>query len=211
MKKASYVIAATLLVLCGVSTTSLGQSQTTFGIKGGVMLSNFYSGNTIDDQNVKPSFQGGFYLKAPIIEDVLYIQPELIYTRKGTEAEYKNILQGKGKYQFGLGYVELPVMLSVNIGHFNIHAGPYAAYLTDAKIKDVDSDGSVNGITDLKRSDFNAFDWGLAGGIGLDFGKAQVGLRYDLGMRPIGDSGILGNLTKDYKNSALQLYIGVNF
>jgi len=209
MKKLQFVgVAAVLLLLC-VGADSYAQSK--FGIKGGVNLTNLYSGDNISDNNMKVGFNAGIYAKAQIIEDVLFIQPELLYTRKGAQANYSNILQGKGKYQFGLGYVQLPVLLGVNIGNFNIHAGAYAAYLTDARIKDVNNDGTIRGATELNRSNFNSFDWGLSGGIGMDFEAAQIGLRYDMGMRPIGDSGLAGELTKNAKNSALQLYVGFHF
>ncbi len=209
MKKLQYVGAIAFALLFASMTTSY--AQTKFGIKGGVNLSNFYAGDEIGDNNIKPGFQAGMYFKAPIIEDVLFVQPELLYTRKGAQATYSNILQGSGKYQFSLGYAQLPVLLGVNLGNFNIHAGPYVAYLTDAKVKDVDSDGSIDGASDLNRGNFNTFDYGLSGGIGFDFEAAQVGLRYDLGLRPVGESGLAGELTRDYKNSALQLYVGFHF
>lgn len=209
MKKLHYVGVA-LLLLIAATTTSYAQDAK-FGIKGGVNLSNFYSGDDVSDNNLKPGFQAGVYWKAPIIEDVLFIQPEILYTRKGAQSTYSNFIQGSGKYQFGLGYAQLPVLLGVDIGKFNIHAGPYIAYLTDAKVKDVDNDGDINGAVDLNRKNFNSIDYGLSGGIGLDFDAAQVGLRYDLGLRPVGDSGLAGELTKNYKNSALQLYVGFHF
>ncbi|MDJ1492297.1 porin family protein [Cytophagaceae bacterium DM2B3-1] len=209
MKKVHYVGVIALLLLFFATSTSYAQAK--FGIKGGVNLSNFYSGDDVSDNNLKPGFQAGLYVKAPIIEDVLFIQPELLYTRKGAQSTYSNFIQGSGKYQFGLGYAQLPVLLGVDLGIFNIHAGPYVAYLTDAKVKDVDNDGSINGVTDLNRDNFNSLDYGLSGGIGLDFEAAQIGLRYDLGLREIGASGLAGELTKNYKNSALQLYVGFHF
>ena len=75
-----------LLLLIAASTASYAQSTAKFGIKGGVNLSNFYSGDDISDNNVKPGFQAGLYARLPIIEDVLFVQPELIYTRKGAQS-----------------------------------------------------------------------------------------------------------------------------
>ncbi|MDJ1499763.1 porin family protein [Xanthocytophaga agilis] len=209
MKKVHYVGVIAMLLLFFATSASYAQAK--FGIKGGVNLSNFYSGDDVSDNNLKPGFQAGLYVKAPIIEDVLFIQPELLYTRKGAQSTYSNFIQGSGKYQFGLGYAQLPVLLGVDLGIFNIHAGPYVAYLTDAKVKDVDNDGSINGVTDLNRDNFNSLDYGLSGGIGLDFEAAQIGLRYDLGLREVGASGLAGELTKNYKNSAIQLYVGFHF
>ena len=182
-----------------------------FGIKGGVSLSNLYSGNTVTDEKVKPGFLAGVYLKAPIVEDLLFIQPELIYIQKGNQSNYSNFIQGSGKYQFSLGYVELPVAIGVKLGPVSIHAGPYAAYLTNAKVKDVNSDGTIKGATDLNQQNFNTIDYGVFGGAGFDLKYVQVGARYDLGLREIGNSGLAGQLTQNAKNSALQIYLGINF
>ena len=182
-----------------------------FGFKVGGNLTNFYSGDNINDNNLKPGFQAGIYWQGHIIEDVLFIQPEILYTRKGTQATYSNFLLGSGTYQFGLGYVEVPVVLGFNLGRFNLHAGGYGAYLTDARVRDVRDNGDIRGVTELNRSNFNSFDYGLVGGLGVDFEFGQVGLRYNMGLREIGDSGIAGQLTQNAKNQALQLYLGFHF
>lgn len=215
MKKSTIIGALALCLmfpLASMAQDGYSDSGTAkFGVKVGGNLTNFYSGDNINDNNLKPGFQAGIYFQAHIIEDVLFIQPEVLYTRKGTQATYSNFLQGSGKYQFGLGYVEVPVVLGVNIGNFNIHAGGYGAYLTDARVRDVNNNGDIRGATDLNRGNFNSLDYGLVGGIGADFEFGQIGLRYNYGLREIGDSGIAGQLTQNAKNQALQLYVGFHF
>ncbi len=181
------------------------------GIKGGVNLSNLYT-NNVKDENAKVGFNAGLFAKIPIVTGVS-IQPELLYTTKGAQLTYDNILQGSGKYRFNLNYIETPLLMVFNVTkNVNINGGAYAAYLTSAKIKDVDNNGDVNGVRDLNAENFNRFDWGLVGGIGFDIENLTIGARYNYGLREIGKSGSLsGDLTQNSKNSALSLFIGIGF
>ncbi len=122
-------------------------------------------------------------------------------------------MKERGEYRFNLNYIELPLLAVFNVAkNFNIHAGPYASYLIGANIKDLKDDGTINNITDLDAENFNRFDWGVAGGFGIDISNFTLGARYNYGFREIGKSGSLsGQLTKDSKNSAISLYIGLGF
>jgi len=212
-----------LLVIAFVlvtSVTGFSQQQQTsdesaltpkIGIKGGVNISNLYTDN-VKDENSKVGFNAGLFAKIPIVTGVS-IQPELLYTTKGAQLTYNNILQGSGKYRFNLNYVETPLLMVFNITkNLNINGGAYAAYLTSVNIKDVDNNGDVNGVRDLNAENFNRFDWGLVGGIGFDIENVTIGGRYNYGLREIGKSGSLsGDLTQNSKNSALSLFIGIGF
>ncbi|MDJ1481687.1 porin family protein [Cytophagaceae bacterium YF14B1] len=209
-----------LLALLSMSTYSYAQEAdgVKFGIKGGLNLSNFYK-TEVGDEKIKPGFNAGVFLKAPIAGEVLSIQPEVLYTLVGSETEYSNFLQGSGKYRFNLGYIQVPILLMVNLGPLNIHAGPYAAFLTNVNIKDVDDDGSIDGVTELNKDKFNSIDYGLAGGLGFDLKGATLGFRYNYGLREVGkDGGISLNgstnasrLLRDSKNSVFQIYVGFGF
>ena len=55
-------------------------------------------------------------------------------------------------------------------------------------------------------------DYGLVGGLGLDFNHINIGMRYNYGLKSVGHSGSLsGDLTQNSKNSALSFYIGMAF
>ena len=95
--------------------------------------------------------------------------------------------------------------------NFNLHAGAYAAYLSSASVKNL-KDGTIHGVTDLNEDDFNRMDYGLVGGLGLDFNHINIGMRYHYGLKSVGHSGSLsGDLTQNSKNSALSFYIGMAF
>ena len=81
--------------------TSLESSiSSKFGVKGGVNFTNPHS-NDFADAHLKVGFNAGFYAKIPIVTGVS-IQPELLYSLKGSKLDYNNILQGTGEYRFNL-------------------------------------------------------------------------------------------------------------
>jgi hypothetical protein len=208
--------AAGLLMATGVyaqeQQTSMDSSRTAkFGIKGGLNLTSLYVDN-VSSEHMKAGFNAGIFAKLPITNG-FSIQPELLYSVKGARDTYNNIVEGSGEYQFNLGYVELPLLAVVNLSrNFNIHAGGYAAYLVSANVKDVNSDGSVNGATDLNADNFKRWDFGLAGGAAFDIENFTLGARYNYGLTNIGKSGTLsGDLTENSKNAGLSIYVGFGF
>ena len=192
-------------------TTSEHGLSPKFGIKGGVNLTNMYV-KDVSDENMKVGFNAGFFAKLPVTRG-FSIQPELLYTSKGAKETYNNFVEGKGEYRFNLNYIELPVLAVFNVAkNFNVHVGPYVSYLAAANIKDLKDDGTIHDIKDLDAENFNRFDYGVAGGLGIDISNFTLGARYNYGFREIGKSGSLsGQLTKDSKNSAISLYIGIGF
>ncbi len=220
---------ATTLLVSVLTLASAGvraqEQQTTaesglspkFGIKGGLNLTNLYVDNA-NDEHLKAGFNAGLYAKLPVTKG-FSIQPELLYTVKGAKETYgdnffSNIANGgSGEYRFNLGYVELPVLAVINIvKNLNIHVGPYVSYLTNANVKKVNDDGTIQGAENLKVDDFKRFDWGLVGGLGLDIQNFTIGARYNYGLEQIGKSGNLsGDLAKDSKNAGVSVYLGFAF
>ena len=218
MKQLVAVLAITVVTFVG-GTASAQQQQTSaerglrakFGLKAGLNLANLYV-DEVQDENFKVGFNAGMYAKLPVTRG-LSIQPELIYSNKGAKLTYDNVLfGGEGEYRFNLHYVELPVMAVINVvQNFNIHAGPYVSYLAGANITRLNDDNEVNEVTDLKADNFNRIDYGLAGGVGLDFQNLTIGARYNYGLREIGESGLSGRITKNSKNSVINLFLGFAF
>ena len=189
-------------------TNSVSAQDLRFGFKGGVNLSNM-DAKDLSDKNMIIGFNGGLFLKVPISENFAF-QPELLYTTKGAELKYDNLL-ATGTASFTLSYIELPLLAVVNITkNINIHAGAYIASLIGANVKNVSDVGIFNFEDELEKSDFEAIDYGLVGGVGLDFEKFSIGLRYDYGLTPVGkDRPILGRIP-DARNSSFQFYLGIS-
>ncbi|HEX3079874.1 MAG TPA: porin family protein [Puia sp.] len=216
-QKFVFLLSTALLVI--FSTVHAQQQQTSqesalatkFGIKGGLNLTNLSSDN-FTDNHLKPGFNVGIFSKIPVTPG-FSVQPELLYSLKGSKTDYNNFVEGTGQYRFNLGYVELPVLAVVNLAkNFSIHLGGYGAYLTNANVKDVNNNGTIQSITELNANDFNRWDFGLAGGLAFDIENFTLGARYNYGLTEIGKSGNLtGTALGNAKNNGLSIYVGFGF
>lgn len=213
MKKMLFVICTLMFstFLHAQETQTAAETRPTakFGIKGGLNLTNLYV-DDVDDENMKPGVNVGFYAKVPVSK-IFSVQPEVLYSMKGAQLNYNNIL-GSGKYRFNLDYLEVPIGAVVNVAkNFNISVGPYVAFLLSAKVQDVDKNGNITGATELNKDNFESVDYGAFGGVAFDMGNITLGGRYTYGLKEIGKSGLSGNLTNNSKNSAISFYLGFGF
>jgi hypothetical protein len=212
--KGKFLVALFLSV--GAAFTSLNaqtndSGNAKIGVKGGVNFSNMYT-EDVDDNNVLTSFNAGLYASIPLTS-ALAIQPEFLYSRKGAELAYDNVF-ATGKAKFKLNYLEVPVLLKVNIAeNFNIHAGPYFAYLINADVTNETDSGNFNFEESLDNDDFNKFDYGLSAGLGFDFNSFGIGARYNYGLSTVGkERDFLGTsyTFPDGKNSNISVYLSMN-
>ncbi|PWB23469.1 porin family protein [Flavobacterium sp. HTF] len=206
--QSNFLFALTLFLTAsfGMLHAQNGNVTTEFGVKGGFNMSNLYQ-NDADDNNVLYGFNAGVYATLPIADNIA-IQPELLFTTKGAELEYNNeLFQGNAKFK--LNYIELPLLVRVNITkNFNLQAGGYASYLVSSKVT---GDGDIEFEEDIDTDDLNKFDAGIAAGVGLDFSPISVGVRYNYGLTKVGkerNDGFGGTYTfPDAKNSNLTVYL----
>ena len=209
MKKSKNLIFASLaLGLMSITGIHAQDKTASYGFKGGVNFSNLYADN-VDDNNVLTGFNAGVYAKFPITNNIA-IQPEISYTTKGAELVY-NTLGVKGTAKFNTNYIEVPVLLVMNITeNFNVHVGPYAAYMVSGKT--TNDSNLFNSQSELDTNDFNKFDAGIAGGVGVDLDVVNFGVRYNYGLTNVGKERNYGgtNYTfPDAKNSVLSVYVGL--
>ena len=179
--------------------------NTEFGVKGGFNMSNLYNDDA-DDENILYGFNAGVYATLPI-SDFVAIQPEILFTTKGSELEYNNdLLSGNAKFK--LNYIEVPLLVRVNITkNFNVHAGGYASYLVSSKVT---GSGDIDFDQDIDTDDLNKFDAGISAGLGVDFNPISIGLRYNYGLTTVGKERTVAGTTytfPDAKNSNLTLYL----
>ncbi|WP_166919306.1 porin family protein [Flavobacterium poyangense] len=200
-----YALTLFLTASFGIIRAQSGNVTEEFGIKGGFNMSNLYS-NDANDENILYGFNAGLYATLPI-SDFIAIQPEILFTTKGSKQEYNNFL-GSGNTKFRLNYIEVPLLVRVNITkNFNIHAGGYASYLVSSKVT---GEGNFNFTQDIDTDDLNKFDAGLSAGVGVDFNPISIGLRYNYGLTTIGKERTVAGTTytfPDAKNSNLSLYL----
>lgn len=209
MQLKSNFIVSFLLVIALASVTRIAQAQDNglrVGIKGGLNVSNLYV-DDVDDENPRYGFHLGVYTQL-FESDVFAIQPEILYSTKGTRITYDELgLQGDAK--FNLNYIDIPVLAVFKLGDAaEIHLGPYFSYLVSAN---VDIDGDIDSYEELDRDDYKTWDYGISGGVGFNVGAVQIGARYNYGLQKIADSDNTDAVLGDSKNSNAQVYVSFNF
>lgn len=203
----------TLLALMNSNTATAQntrQNNSRFGIKGGINVSNLLTEDA-ESGSIKLGINSGVFLRVAV-NDLFAFQPELIYTMKGGKLTYTNLVNGEVK--MALNYLEVPLLVVLNITkNINLHSGIYLASLSDVHIKNKSNDINFNFEEELNKDDFNTFDYGLVIGIGGDFEKLSVGIRYDYGIRSVGKKMNFGGETHrfpDARNSTFQIYMGLS-
>ncbi|MFV0418729.1 MAG: porin family protein [Dysgonomonas sp.] len=162
----------------------------TFGIKGGVNVSNF-AGEGIKDSDGKIGFTAGILVDYNV-DELVFVRTGLDLATKGAKHKEAGI-----EYTYNPIYLQLPIHAGYKLPFTNsfscsLHVGPYLSYGIGGKIKSK----VVGGVSDVKDSDINffgskedggfkKFDFGLGLGIGAEFGNVLMELGYDLGLANI--------------------------
>ena len=91
--------------------------------------------------------------------------------------------------------------------NFNLHVGPYAAYMVSGKTSN--DSNLISTQRELDTKDFNKFGAGLAGGLGIDLDVVNFGVRYNYGLTKIAKQSNTSFISSDAKNSVLSVYVGL--
>lgn len=195
------------IVLSGmfaVLTSSVVKAQNVSGgLKGGLTMSNLYiDDDEIDDENARFGFHAGFFSQVMFLE-TFGLQPELLFTTKGTKATYDGIIDQT--VDFNLNYLEIPVLAVFRpVEMIEFHAGPYVGLLLSSNIE---YSGAIDGNDEIDRDNFNTLDYGLGFGFALNFGQVQAGLRYNIGLQKLANSDVSEMMLGDSKNAYGQLFV----
>ena len=189
-----------LFVMATLALAASGAAQAQrvrLGLKGGPSYTTVV-GQHVAGAASKWGFHGGVLINVKL-SDQLSLQPEVLYSQKGTKG-------AADSNRINLNYVDLPVLLRVatGLGGLFIEVGPQLGYLAG-------SDASIGSRTPLARvtADFAGsyppFDLGYATGFGYQLANGLgLGLRYNGGF-----THVLKGATADdtARNSAFQLYL----
>ncbi len=196
----SVILMATLFSLAFHQQASAQAGKS--GIKGGLNVSNLYLDN-VTDQNARLGFNIGVFGQL-FSSETFALQPELLYSTKGSTAQYGGVINQEISYN--LNYLDMPVLAVFKLGDVaEIHIGGYASYLLNANIS---YKGDIaNGSDPIDKDNLKSFDYGISGGLGANFGKAQVGARYNFGLVQLANSNEARTVIGDAKNSCAQVYV----
>ncbi len=164
-----------LVVAIVVPSAAFAQTASGIGIKGGLnynangkYVESATQASTNPDRNV--GYHIGLFGK---IGDKLYLRPEIVYTK--TKSDYDND-------SFEMQKLDAPILVGLNIlGPVSVFAGPSFQYILDTEYEDIT-------IGDIKED----FSVGLNFGVGLNFKKVGIDLRYERGFSK-NEGTLIGN------------------
>ncbi|WP_346881137.1 outer membrane beta-barrel protein [uncultured Algibacter sp.] len=153
-----------LLIVIATSSVAMAQTAQGIGIKAGLN----YNANgdyfeSISSNAENPDRNVGYHigLFGKIGED-LYFKPELVYT--STKSDYRDDT-------FSMQKLDAPLLVGIKVfGPISVFGGPSLQYILDTEFEGVNVD-------DIE----NDFSVGLNFGIGLNFNKLGIDLRYERG------------------------------
>lgn len=215
MKKSIMILAAILAV--SIATPAL--AQTGIGLRLGASLPNVSftdeDGNSIDEFDSKSNtgFVFGAVLELGVSEN-FSIQPELLFSQHGFKFEdefFGEVISVKTRFN----YLQLPVLAKAKFGSdafgFNIVAGPHLGF----GIGDISTEAEVLGEKEKEsvswdEAEFNKFDFGVTGGVGISFaaGPGRLGLdaRYQLGL-----GNLIGEPEESEKASNRNMQVSLSY
>ena len=182
MKHLKKSVALTIiLALAGFSINA--QNNSSFGFKGGLNYSSngdyveaFNTSSKNPDRNI--GYHIGIFGK---LGNKLYLRPELVYT--ATKSDYDSD-------EFSVKKIDVPLLVGLKIiGPVSVFAGPSLQYIIDSEFEDIDIDTVED-----------EFSVGLNFGIGFNFNKIGIDLRYERGFSNNEATFIDTNISPDVLN-----------
>ncbi|HEX9979835.1 MAG TPA: porin family protein [Flavobacterium sp.] len=181
-----FILSAAAVFICTFATA---QSEgTKFGVKAGVQSTSF-SGDG-EWAGTTGFFVGGLVDIA--ISGNFHVQPELLYSMEGAEAD-----DDFTDEDYGVSYIRIPIMAKYYVMQgLSLQAGPEVAFKIGTDNEDVDA---VIAST----------DFGIGAGVGYELGMGLMfDLRYNLGLSDIYEGP---DESLELKNTGIQLGIGYRF
>lgn len=200
------------LLGAGLATSAHAQGLR-FGLKAGANLSNLLGSLTNQDK-YKFGFEGGVLLNAGIVEDLLSIRPEVLFSQKG----YKygdNLYTVAGttlKYSGNCAYdyLDVPVLLKVKAAGLFFEAGPQYSYLLSVRDNSaITSNGSpvTSSASSQNLDNVNRNEIGYAAGLGFEAASGVfLDVRYNGSFTDFAKNGYQGTDPglKSARNSVFQ-------
>ncbi|MDR1347524.1 MAG: PorT family protein [Prevotellaceae bacterium] len=181
-----------LIMMVAMLCAATANAQIKFGAKAGVNLSTL---TDADDAELKFGFHVGGFAEFTL-SDRIALQPELLYSTQGADAEGDNSLS--------LGYINVPVLLKVNIVEgLSAEVGPQVGFLLSSKAK--------SGVVSVSIKDYTkSLDVSAVIGLSYTFAeKFVVSARYGLGFTTVYKQELVNDAKP--KNSVMQVSFGYKF
>lgn len=185
-----------LILCCCFFSLPLLQAQLFVGVKAGMNLTTFQQENPneldLNELQIAPSGLTGLVAKYTINRH-LFVLGDLIYAGKGSKGTFPI----KEHQRYSLHYLEAALAPTVKLHrHINIDIGFYYSRLLGAFA------ATDNRFLQNVKPQFDQQDYGVQGGVSLDFHGFHVGLRYQHGLKKwLNSSG------STWSNRGLQIWV----
>ena len=186
-----------LTLILAIATVAPATAQMSYGVKAGVNYADVSFDGDVASSGRVGLLAGGF-ATIPLF-GWLAVQPEVIYTVKGTAVDVADI-----KSDLIVDYVEVPLLARISIRRkIYVAVGPSMAFRVRARSRTAFG-GSTEEI-DLKE-DVESFDLGVVGAAGIDLGRWVFDGRYTHGL-----SDIDARDDAKMRNRVLSVSAGIRF
>lgn len=218
------------LITAGFLLNTNINAQSSARIQVGLNLANVSvtDNGKVNDANTLTSFQVGLVGDVHL-GSVLYFQPGLLYTGKGSKVQYGNTSGNYYKETFNPHYIEMPlnfvVKVPLGVTRFFVGAGPYLAVGVSGKDK-VEGSYAGLGFSNEDNIQFSnddptttnyeegagmgiikRFDYGLNGTVGIEGKSLALGVGYGLGLAKL-QSGSNSSQDNNNKNRVFNITLG---
>jgi hypothetical protein len=214
MKRQSLLFAALL-----ASSLAFAQSKPSVGIRAGVTQSGLkgdaveslnslldYTNGAIETRTRTGAF-AGVNVSLPV-SSAVSIEPGLYYAQKGYEMQGGLTIKGaeflgaNARARLTSHYIDLPVLVKVNMNGLQVFAGPQVSYLAKSDLR---TTAGVLGFNLLNEKmdatdQFNRIDAGLVGGLGYQFTNGlNLSASYEHGLTRVDQNRNLEAYNRGFK------------
>ena len=167
-----------------------------FGVKGGLLFSSYREADT--DYKNNNGWEAGIFFGGNRPGSV-GVMGEILYAKKGAK-------DASGKFTVNNYYLEIPVLLRLNIGSANRNTGAIV-YGIVGPVADILLKADLDGI-DVKKN-YESLDLGVIAGGGVEVSRFLVEARMNWGLRNIAKAS--GGAASDVKTRSFAVLAGLRF
>lgn len=169
-----------------------------FGVKGGLLYSSYReTGESFKNNN---GWEAGIFFGGNR-SGAIGVMGEVLYAKKGAKYDAGVLDVTVDSY-----YLEIPLMLRVNIGSSNRNSGAIV-YAIGGPVADILLKSELNGV-DVK-SGYESLDLGVIGGAGVEISRVIVEARVNWGLKNVAKAN--GGSASDIKTRSFAVLAGLRF
>jgi hypothetical protein len=180
------------------------QAQVSFGLRGGLNLSNLKVSDPQGSYDSRTGYHAGFFLRSNMGK--IGFQPEVLLYTQNNKINYSSSSVNPGSVENSFTYLAIPVLFKFYVvSGLNIHAGPQFGFLLDGE-QNINT-ALFTGTKDIK-DNYKSSDVAVSVGAGWDFPFGlTTDVRYNLGVKDINN---VAN-GDEAKSRVFLLSVGWNF